>query len=292
MWQDIKYGLRMLAKSPGFTAVAVLTLALGIGANTAIFSLIEAVMLRSFPVHDPAHLVALKWVAHGSPNTAGYMSLMSCPGEETRQQGCSFSYPMLQRFQSLSGVFSDVTAMGGLARFTLTGNGPARVATGQMVTGTFFETLGVQAAIGRMLQPADDTRGAPAVAVLSYQTWQTLFGGDPAAVGKTIRLDAVPVTIVGVAAQDFPSLIPGDSDTMWLPLSLQPQLEMSGSVLRPGTNLPSMPARISGGFISSRGYSREWTACALSPSSAFFFKTTWPKTLHNSSSPRTLRELS
>ena len=225
LMQDLRYGLRMLVKAPGFTAVAVLTLALGIGANTAIFSLIDAVMLRGLPVHDPARLVAFKWSAHGSANTAGYMSLMSCPGEETRQQGCSFSYPMLQRFSSLSGFFSGVAAMGGTARFTLTGNGPARIATGQMVTGNFFETLGVSGAIGRMLQPADDTRGAPAVAVLSYRAWQTIFGGDPGAVGKTIRLDAVPVTIVGVATKDFPSLIPGDSDTMWLPLSLQPQLE-------------------------------------------------------------------
>ncbi|MFZ3247147.1 MAG: ABC transporter permease, partial [Candidatus Acidiferrales bacterium] len=225
MWQDVRFAFRMLAKSPAFTAIAVLTLALGIGANTAIFSMVDAVLLRSLPVRDPARLVVLKWTAHAHPELKGQTTFMPCPGEESQPHNCSFSYPMLQRFRSLTGVFSSVAAMGGSSRINLTGNGPARAVTGQLVSGNFFETLGVRPAVGRMLQPADDLRGAPAVVVLSYREWQELFGGDPAAVGKTLRLNSVPVTIVGVASRNFPSLIPGDSERMWLPLSLQPQLE-------------------------------------------------------------------
>jgi len=137
--QDIRFGLRMLRKSPGFTAVAVLTLALGIGANTAIFSLIDAVMLRSLPVENPSQLVLLKWVARNAPNTHGYMSWGDCPTNMQRgaqnPSGCSFSEPMFQEITQAN-VFSGTAAFANSGRLNLTGNGPATVINGQLFPGT------------------------------------------------------------------------------------------------------------------------------------------------------------
>ncbi len=223
-FQDIRYALRMLRKNPGFTAVAILTLALGIGANTAIFSLIDAALLRSLPVRDPQHLLVFQWAAHKSPNTKGHYSYMSCPTNASGEHGCSFSFPMFRQFQALQDAFSSVVALGGDVGLNLRGNGPASFVHGEMVSGGFFETLGVGAAIGRTFAPADDTPGAPPVAVLAYGYWQSAFGGDPSVAGKTILLNNIPVTIVGVAAKEFPGLDPARARQIWLPLSLSPQL--------------------------------------------------------------------
>ena len=225
--QDLRFGLRLLRKSPGFTAVAVLTLALGIGANTAIFSLIDAALLRSLPVRDPQRLVVFQWTAHKSPNLKGHYSYMSCPAADegaTGEHGCWFSYPMFQQFHSTQGPFSTVVALCGNVGLNLRGNGPATFVQGEMVSGDFFDALGVGAAVGRTFGTSDDTPGAAPVAVLSYGYWLSAFGGDPAAVGKTVWLNNVPVTIVGVAAKGFPSLDPGRVRSLWLPLSVSPQI--------------------------------------------------------------------
>jgi predicted permease len=224
---DLRFGVRMLRKNPGFTAIAVLTLALGIGANTAIFSLIDAALLRSLPVRDPQRLVVFQWTAHKSPNLKGHYNYMSCPAEDagaTGEHGCGFSYPMFLQFHSNQEAFSTVAALCGDVGLNLRGNGPATFVQGEMVSGDFFDTLGVGAAVGRTLGLSDDTPGAPPVAVLSYGYWQSSFGGDPAAVGKTVWLNNVPVTIVGVAAKGFPSLDPARVRSMWLPLSVSPQI--------------------------------------------------------------------
>ncbi|HYS60952.1 MAG TPA: permease prefix domain 1-containing protein, partial [Gemmatimonadales bacterium] len=144
--QDLRFGLRLLRKSPGFTAVAVLTLALGIGANTSIFSLIDAALLRSLPVRDPQRLVVFQWTAHKSPNLKGHYSYMSCPAADegaTGEHGCWFSYPMFQQFHSTQGAFSTVAALCGNVGLNLRGNGPATFVQGEMVSGDFFDALGV-----------------------------------------------------------------------------------------------------------------------------------------------------
>src|SRR6266478_5435782 len=149
-WRDLRFASRTLRKSPGFTVVAVLTLALGIGANTAIFSLINAVLLRSLPVREPQRLVVFLWSALHSPNTKGEYRYMSCPPTSIGgEHGCSFSYPMFQQFQSLQDVFSSVTALGSDVGLNLRGNGPATFVHGELVSGTFFDTLGVGVALGR-----------------------------------------------------------------------------------------------------------------------------------------------
>jgi predicted permease len=240
--QDLRFALRMLRKSPGFTAVAVLTLALGIGANTAIFSLIDAALLRSLPVRDPQRLVVFQWSALHPPNTKGSYGYMSCPSPNaTSEHGCSFSYPMFRQFRALQDVFSSVIVLGGDVGLNLRGNGPATFVHGELVSGEFFDTLGVGPALGRTFTPADDTPGAPPVAVLSYGYWQSAFGGDPTAMGKTVWLNNIPVTIVGVVAKQFPGLDPARVRQIWLPMSQSPQLgnDLYGSM---GGDRPSLEA--------------------------------------------------
>jgi predicted permease len=227
--QDLRYASRALRKSPGFTTIAVLTLALGIGANTAIFSLIDAVLLRSLPVRDPQRLVVFQWTARNSPNLKGHYSYMSCPAantDATGEHGCWFSYPMFHKFQALQDAFSGVTALCGNVGLNLRGNGPASFVQAEMVSGDFFDTLGVKPALGRTLTLSDDTPVAPPVAVLSYGYWQGAFGGNPAVVGRTIYLNNAPVTIVGVAAKEFPGLDPGRLRAIWLPLSVSAEIGM------------------------------------------------------------------
>jgi predicted permease len=222
LWQDIRYGLRMLAKNPGFTAVAVATLALGIGANTAIFSLVNAVMLQSIPVRDPQQLVVLRWSAHGPPQNAGSSSYGDCQWSKWTDKvsgSCSFSYPMFKAIREHAEAFSSVGAFAGPAQLDLTGNGTASMTRAEIVSGDYFQTLGVQAAAGRTIEPSDERPGAEAVAVLSFAYWQGAFGGSQSTIGKTIKLNNLPFTIVGVADLGFTRLTPGHTQDMWLPLS-------------------------------------------------------------------------
>ncbi|MGD1105229.1 MAG: ABC transporter permease, partial [Terriglobia bacterium] len=225
--QDIRFGLRMLAKNPGFTAVAVLTLALGIGANTAIFSLIDAVMLRPLPVRDPSQLVVLRWAAHKWPRANSTSSYGDCVwGDDKNPSGCSLPYPFFELIRSEKDVFSGATAFAGPWDLVLSGDGLARMARSQVVSGDYFSTLGVKAAVGRTLAPDDDTPSALPVVVLSYAYWQTAFGGNPGAIGRTIFLNRVPFTIVGVAEPGFTNLSPGKTQNLFLPLSKVPRLNI------------------------------------------------------------------
>jgi len=268
LWQDIRYGVRMLAKSPGFAAVAILTLALGIGANTAIFSLIDAVMLRSLPVEDPSQLVLLKWGARNAPNIRGYMTSGDCPTDLSfaarNPSGCSFSEPMFREIAQAN-VFSGTAAFANSGRLNLTGNGPATVINGQLVSGDFFRTMGLKATIGRLLDTTDDTLSAAPVAVLNYGYWQSAFGGSRDVVGHTIELNSVPFTIIGVAEQRFTGITPGSDYDVWLPLSdaqrISDPMRWQGRSrdvtnwwltiigrLKPGTQLGQAQAPVSGLF--------------------------------------------
>jgi predicted permease len=233
--QDIRYGLRVLRKSPGFAAVAILTLALGIGANTAIFSLIDAVMLRSLPVENPSELVLLKWGARTPPDTHGYMSAGDCTSNlrfsdgnpSGNPSGCSFSEPMFHEIAKAS-VFSGTAAFANAGRMNLTGNGPATAVNGQLVSGDFFRTMGLKPAIGRLLDTTDDTSTVAPVAVLNYGYWQSAFGGSRDVVGRTIELNGVAFTIAGVAEQRFTGITPGSDYDVWLPLSGGERISTSG----------------------------------------------------------------
>jgi predicted permease len=225
--QDIRYGLRTLVKSPGFTAVASLTLALGIGANTAIFSLIDAVMLRSLPARDPNELVIMQWRARHMSFNGEYSSFSDC-GESgiSGPSGCSFPLPIFKQIRSQTNAFSGVSAFAGPAALHLSGNGPATMVQGEIVSGDYFSTLGVNAALGRTLGPNDDSPSASPVAVLSYACWQSAFGGSRSVLGRTILLNNIPFTIVGVAERRFTNLSPGKSQDLWLPIAMLPRLNV------------------------------------------------------------------
>jgi predicted permease len=225
--QDLRYGIRMLVKSPGFAAVAILTLALGIGANTAIFSLIDAVMMRSLPLKDPQSLVLFEWDAHKDPAYHDYGNSGDC-GRKSQggRSGCSFSVPLLKAMREHANAFSGLAAFAGPAQFSLSGNGPASVARGEIVSGDFFSTLGVSTIVGRPLGPADDSPGAPAAIVLSYSYWKSFFGGERSAVGRTVRVNGVPVEIVGVTDPKLTNLAPGKTQDFFLPIAAMDQVKL------------------------------------------------------------------
>jgi predicted permease len=219
IWQDFCYGLRMLRKSPGFTAVAVLTLALGVGANTAIFSFIDAVLLRSIPVKDPQQLVVFNWSARAKPKLQGHSEYGDC-ADQTGIGDCSFSIPFYKTVRAQAGAFSGMAAFAGPLDVDLSGNGAASIVRGLYVSGDFFSTLGVSTFIGRPLTPSDDSPSAPPAIVLNYAYWARAFGAAPSVIGRTVRLDSTTVTIVGVADPHFTNLTPGKPLDFFMPLSV------------------------------------------------------------------------
>jgi predicted permease len=222
LFQDVRYGIRMLARSPGFTAVAVLTLALGIGANTAIFSLLDQVILRALPVKDPGRLVVV--------SDAEYRSGWSTSDNHEMV----YSYPHYKEVRDEIPVFDGVIARAHVPLSVASG-GLAERAAGDVVSGNFFSVLGIGPAVGRVLLPEDDrVPGASPVAVLSYGYWQSRFGGDPGVVGRKVSLNAYPFTVVGVAAPGFAGLLKGQNVDVFVPISMKRELtpEWNGLVER------------------------------------------------------------
>jgi hypothetical protein len=217
--QDFRYSFRMLAKAPGFTAAAVVTLARGIGANAAIFSLVDAVMLRNLPVREPGKLVLFS----DNPNEG--MSVSEGLSGDGRWR--EFSYPLYQdlarRNRLLQGICAFQSGEDALAVRLEGQQGATQVAVGKLVSGNYFSVLGVNALAGRMLTPADDTPGAPPATVVSFNYWKNKLGGDPALVGRAIDIDGMPATLVGIAPPGFfGERVEKDSADFWLPLSLRP----------------------------------------------------------------------
>jgi predicted permease len=226
--QDIRFALRMLRKSPGFTAIAVLTLALGIGANTAIFSLIDGVMLRTMPVKSPSQIVMFRWQAHHFRVNGEYSSFSDCFNGDSHGNlvGCSFPMPLVEQFRSQVSALSDVTAFAGPDGLKLTANNLTGNVGGEIVAGNYFSTLGVKAIIGRTLIPSDDSLNASPVVVLSYAFWKSAFGGRRDVLGQPIELNDVPFTIVGVTEPSFTNLTPGKTQDLWLPIHIFPRLQV------------------------------------------------------------------
>jgi len=212
LFADLWFGLRMLRKSPGFTAVAVLTLALGIGANTAIFSLVDQLVLRLLPVQDPQRVVVLSEVGnfYGDSQSQGATSPMSYPMyQDIRDRNQVFAQMMCQRQQD----------------FTVSISSEAEAVKTELVSGSYFPLLGVQAALGRLLEGKDTlTAGTDPVVVLSYSYWMNHFGGDRQVIGRTIRVNKYPMTVVGVVRPGFGGLEPGLPTSIFVPITMAPVL--------------------------------------------------------------------
>jgi macrolide transport system ATP-binding/permease protein len=218
--QDLRFALRGIRKSPLFATVVVLTLALGIGANTAIFTIIDSVMLRAIPVSHPEDLVVFTWSAHKEPDLAGHSSYGDCHGPD-----CSLSIPYYKEVRDQSpDTFSGMAAFCGPLQVNLSGNGQASLAQGTYISQDFFSTLGVSTYLGRPLGPEDDTPGAPAVIVLDYNYWRRNFASDSGVLGRTVRLNGISATIVGVTDPRFTNFTPGKFQDFYMPLSLVTQV--------------------------------------------------------------------
>jgi predicted permease len=202
--QDVSYALRGMRKSPGFTATAVLSLALGIGANTAIFSLIDAVMLRWLPVRDPQTLVQY---------------VLQRPGGDPLD---SFSYPFIRALADHNEIFSSLCGFSGY-RFAVRRGDLVESTSGAWVTGAYYATLGLQPAAGRLLTENDDRPGAVPAAVITDDYWQRKFGRSPQAIGRQIVMEGKPVAIVGVSPAGFTGANVGDTADITLPLAVLPQ---------------------------------------------------------------------
>ena len=220
--RDLRFGMRSLLKSPGFALTAILTVALGVGANTAVFSVMNAVLLKSLPVADPQSLV--------------YLRISSPPrGTGTVDTNETISYPVYDALRKQTNVLSPLIAyvpLSGSKVAVRYGSQPEE-AEGDMVSGTFFSGLGVNLPLGRGFTKNDETNHAP-LAVLSYNYWTRRFARNPAVLGQTLYVNGVPMTIVGVSAQGFEGLEAGGSTDFWIPLQNRRELNAWGNPTEDG----------------------------------------------------------
>jgi predicted permease len=247
---DLRYALRQLRQAPGFTLTAVVTLALGIGANTAVFTLVHAVMLKSLPVPNPQQLYRVGDVYN------------CCVQGDLQDDWSMFSYPLYQHLRDHTPAFEQLAASqtnrANLSVRRSGANGAAETFHGELVSGNFFSTLGVAPLAGRMLSPQDDLDGAPATVVMSYRAWQH-FGFDNSLPGSTLILNGTPMTLVGIAPPAFfGDRLERDPPDFWMPLAVEPALARENSLLeqkdaawlyaigrlRPGTNTDALSAQM------------------------------------------------
>ena len=253
LWLDLRYGLRQLRKSPGFTLTVVLTLALGIGANTAIFTLIDGILLRSLPVVNPSQLYRIGDI--GDCCVEG-----GFPGDASSTGDFSiFSFDLYQTLSKSLPEFEQLAAaQAGDSQWSVRrGDDLPRPMPGEYVSGNYFSTLGVGAYAGRVFRPEDDTPAASPTAVLSYDAWQNEFASDPTIVGSIVYLQAKPFTVIGIAPPGFfGDRVSPRSPDFWIPIQTEPYVQGAGAILhhpdshwlypigrvRPGTSIPALQA--------------------------------------------------
>ena len=229
MFKDLRHAVRVLLHAKGWTIVVLLSLALGIGANTAIFTALNALLLKQIPVRDPDTLVRIRWYGKNDMVTSSSDYGFMARGPNDQNVRATFSFPMYQQFLADNKTMSDVVACAPYSRLNVVVDGQSEIASSFISTGNYFQALGVRARIGRTIMPEDDHPSAPPVAMISSKYWHTRFATDPAVVGRTIRVNNVILTIVGVIEPGFTGIQQplAELQDISLPLALDPQLDTS-----------------------------------------------------------------
>jgi len=249
--EHIRYALRQFRKAPGFTVTAVLTLSLGIGATTAIFTLVHAVLLKSLPVTKPEALIRI-----GNEENC-------CVNGGLQDNWSLFSFEQYKQFKEQTPGFEELAgfqAGGSLVGARRAGsNKPSESFRSEFVSGNYFSTFGIPAYAGRMISPLDDNKGAAPVAVMSFRTWQEKFGGDRSVIGAGFVMNSQPVTVVGIAPPGFfGDRVQSNPPSFWIPLADEPVIEPANSLLddaaldwldligriKPGADTKSMEAKM------------------------------------------------
>ena len=264
MLQDLRYAVRLLVQHKAWTLVVVLSIALGIGANTALFSAVNGLLFKTIGVADPDSLVRLKYV--GKNDMGNDFSDYGSSGKDDagRDIRATFSYPMYLTLRDHSrSTLVDLAGGAPHGQLLAVIDGRAELATGYLATGNFYQVLGVSALAGRTLRPEDDTAGAPPVGVISEGFWKRRFGGSPGAVGTVIRAGALPLTIVGVTPATFTGIQQalGNGPDITMPIALEARLDTSGRLnigtswwvqaigrLKPGVTKQQVAASLDGLF--------------------------------------------
>ena len=266
LWQDLRYAAQMLVKHPAFTAIAVLTIALGVGANTALFSVVDAVLLKKLPVKEPDRLVLLKATWNGEKfGVGGFNGTNRIDRATGLTTGTSFPIHTLTRLRQEPGVLSDVFAFSPM-ELNFNAGGQAEVVSAQVVSGNYYSALGVPAIVGRTITDADDNAGVTPVAVLSHRFWTNRFANDPSVVGKQVNINNVAFTIVGVTPAGFSGASNvGSAQDVSIPIAWEPQVlgdegNMQGAGywwlrvmgrLQPGATIEQAAAALAGPFQQS-----------------------------------------
>src|SRR5262245_6451551 len=230
MFQDLRYGIRMLLRHWGFTLVAALSLALGIGANTALFSVVDAVLLRTLPVKEPSQLVLFEWQSGSAFRPGGMRGSFISGGQSGRRHASVFRYEIIEKLRqsranATDDPLSDLFAFAPIYELTAVTNEQAEVVRGQAVSGDYFTGLGVEPLLGRGITKTDDQGAASPVVVLSHRYWQERFGANPAVIGQQLKLNQLRFTIIGVTPPAFTGTLQVDAPpAVTVPLAFEPVL--------------------------------------------------------------------
>src|SRR5215469_16860918 len=258
---DLRLALRMMRRNPGFTAIIVLTLALGIGANTALFSIVNAVLLKPLPVRNPQELALMVWDAENRSLViqGGYDGSAGSDYSTTGHlQGTSFPYITFERMRRATDTFSDVFAFATNERLNVIVDGHAELASGQFVTGDYYQGLGVRAWLGRLLVEADEVSGASPAAVITWRYWQRRFAGESSALGRMITINNVQFTIIGITPPEFSATVQLDETAdVTLAISTEPLIRSQNPrMTKPGLWWLRIMARLRPGVTREEAQTR------------------------------------
>lgn len=240
--KDVRYALRTLRQNKGWTTVAVLSLALGIGVNTALFSVVDSVLLGTLPARSPDEIVSFRWLGETNMSSTrsgyGYVAPdTSVTSADPRFREATFSFGIFQEFRKQSQSLAELFAFANTgSSLNLFANGHAELASGQVVSGNFYRELGVTPILGRLIEPGDDSASADPVAVISFQYWQRRFAMDPAVVGSTVTINTTPFTIVGITPPNDGSAVRIGSVAreVTIPMAMERQIQRQSRVNQPG----------------------------------------------------------